>query len=393
MIHNKKSPHERKANARMNPAHLWMVAIGMVFLFVGCAKEPAVEMPTSGVTIQKEVFGALEDGRTADLYTLTNSSGMVVRITNYGGIVTSIHVPDKNGTIENVVLGFDNLDQYLGNHPYFGALIGRYGNRIAGGSFELNGTVYSLPQNDGNNQLHGGDGGYHSVLWDAAIVRGNELRLTYFSPDGDEGFPGNLQVRVTYSLTEDNQLRIDYEAETDKPTHVNLTNHAYFNLSGDHSTDILDHLLTIQADHYTPVNDQLIPTGEIAEVEGTSFDFRNPYAIGARIGDIPGGYDHNYVLKRYTEDMEKIAELLHPASGRKMSVYTTEPGLQFYSGNFLDGSLLGFDGVAYQKYAGLCLETQHFPDTPNQPHFPSTLLSPSETYRTSTVYSFSVESE
>lgn len=393
MIHNKKSPHERTANAPMNPAHHWMVAISMVFLLVGCAKEPSVEMSTSGVTIQKEVFGALEDGRTADLYTLTNSSGMVVRITNYGGIVTSIHVPDKNGIIENVVLGFDNLDQYLGNHPYFGALIGRYGNRISGGSFELDGTVYTLPVNDGNNQLHGGDGGYHSVLWDAAIVRGNELRLTYFSPDGDEGFPGNLQVSVTYSLTVDNQLRIDYEAETDKPTHVNLTNHAYFNLSGDHSTDILDHLLTIQADHYTPVNDQLIPTGEIAEVEGTSFDFRNPYAIGARIDDIPGGYDHNYVLKRYTEDMEKIAELLHPASGRKMSVYTTEPGLQFYSGNFLDGSLRGFDGVAYQKYAGLCLETQHFPDTPNQPHFPSTVLSPGETYRTSTVYSFSVESE
>ena len=231
------------------------------------------------------------------------------------------------------------------------------------------------------------------MLWDAEIINENQLKLTYFSPDGEEGFPGNLQVTVIYSLTPENELRIDYEAETDKTTHVNLTNHAYFNLSGDLSSDILDHLLSINADHYTPVNDQLIPTGEITEVTGTAFDFRNPYAIGARIGDIPGGYDHNYVLKRYSEDMEKIAELLHPATGRKMEVYTTEPGLQFYSGNFLDGSLRGFDGIQYQKYGGLCLETQHFPDTPNQPHFPSTILTPGEKYRTSTVYSFSVESE
>ncbi len=389
----KKEKSNTTASSRMSAWLLTPVYVVSLIILTGCTKEKPAVTPASDVTIEQVVFGGLEDGRTADLFTLTNSSGMIVRITNYGGIITSIHVPDKNGNSENVVLGFDNLDQYLDDHPYFGALIGRYGNRIAGGTFELDGNVYQLPVNDGNNQLHGGDGGYHSVLWDAEIINENQLKLTYFSPDGEEGFPGNLQVTVIYSLTPENELRIDYEAETDKTTHVNLTNHAYFNLSGDLSSDILDHLLSINADHYTPVNDQLIPTGEITEVTGTAFDFRNPYAIGARIGDIPGGYDHNYVLKRYSEDMEKIAELLHPATGRKMEVYTTEPGLQFYSGNFLDGSLRGFDGIQYQKYGGLCLETQHFPDTPNQPHFPSTILTPGEKYRTSTVYSFSVESE
>lgn len=389
----KKEKSNTTASSRMSAWLLTPVYVVSLIILTGCTKEKPAVTPASDVTIEQVVFGGLEDGRTADLFTLTNSSGMIVRITNYGGIITSIHVPDKNGNSENVVLGFDNLDQYLDDHPYFGALIGRYGNRIAGGTFELDGNVYQLPVNDGNNQLHGGDGGYHSVLWDAEIINENQLKLTYFSPDGEEGFPGNLQVTVIYSLTPENELRIDYEAETDKTTHVNLTNHAYFNLSGDLSSDILDHLLSINADHYTPVNDQLIPTGDIAEVTGTAFDFRNPYAIGARIGDIPGGYDHNYVLKRYSEDMEKIAELLHPATGRKMEVYTTEPGLQFYSGNFLDGSLRGFDGIQYQKYGGLCLETQHFPDTPNQPHFPSTILTPGEKYRTSTVYSFSVESE
>lgn len=335
-------------------------------------------------------FGTLEDGREARLYTLTNQNGMEVEITNYGGTVTSIKVPDAEGNFENVILGFDNVDGYVADNPFFGATIGRYGNRIAGGKFELNGEEYQLQINDGNNHLHGGEKGFYKVLWETEEVTENSLELSYLSKDGEQGYPGNLEVSVIFTVTDDNGLHIKYRANTDKATPVNLTNHSYFNLSGDPETRILDHELTIAADHYTPVNAELIPTGEIAPVEETAFDFTEPYAIGERIDEIEGGYDHNYVLSRSGEGMQTIATLFDPETKREMEVITTEPGIQFYSGNFLDGSLKAPDGTSFIQYSGLCLETQHYPDSPNQPDFPSTILEPGETYHTETTYRFSV---
>jgi len=337
-----------------------------------------------------ELFGTMEDGQDVQLVTLKNDNGIEVKITNYGGTVTSILAPDAEGNFENIVLGFDDLDKYLAGTPYFGALIGRYGNRIAEGKFTLDGEAYQLDVNDGENHLHGGVKGFDKVLWDIESVSANSLELSYLSEDGEMGYPGNLTVNMTYTLTADNELKMDYQATTDKATPVNLTNHSYFNLSGDPESRILDHELQIAADQYTPVNAQLIPTGEIAAVEGTPFDFTEPFEIGARIDDVQGGYDHNFVLDNSDGTMQSVATLFDPETKRELEVITEEPGLQFYSGNFLDGTLTGPDGAKFVQYSALCLETQHFPNSPNEADFPSTILEPGDTYKTSTIYKFSV---
>jgi aldose 1-epimerase len=393
---NKPSPQKSR-----RPLSIILLLTGILslgILFSGCSGKSGDEERTKSKAmeslteqIRKTPFGTMEDGREVYVYTLSNSAGMEVDIINYGAIVTSIRVPDREGNRENVVLGFDNLQQYLGPHPFFGAIVGRYANRIAEGRFTIDGRTYQLTLNDGNNHLHGGGEGFYTKFWDAELINGNTLQLSYVSSDGEEGYPGTLEVSMTYTLTEQNELIIGYEAVTDKATPVNLTSHGYFNLSGDLSGDILGHVLMLDADYYTPVNDQLIPTGEIAPVRGTAFDFTTPYPIGSRIHQIPGGYDHNYVLNPSQESMRFAGVLIHPESGRKMEIYTTKPGIQFYSGNFLDGSLHGFDGVAYNQYAGLCLETQYYPDSPNQPNFPSSILMPGETYRSKTIYKFSAE--
>jgi aldose 1-epimerase len=338
----------------------------------------------------------MPDGSTAKLFTLTNSRGIEARITNYGGIVVSLKTPDRDGNMAQVVLGFDTLDGYLGTHPYFGALIGRYGNRIANGKFTLGGTTYTLAANNGPNALHGGIKGFDKVLWNAELAAsGASLILTYVSQDGEEGYPGTLSTKVAYTLSDDNALRIDYEATTDKPTVVNLTNHSYFNLKDAGAGTILDHEIMIAASRYTPVDATLIPSGEIAPLEGTPFDFRTATAIGARIDaddeqiKFGLGYDHNFVLDRAGDGLVLAAKVHEPTTGRELEVHTTEPGVQFYTGNFLDGSVVGKGGVAYQKRTAFCLETQHFPDSPNHPNFPSTLLEPGQTYRSTTVYKFS----
>ncbi len=361
--------------------------------------EMAVWLPrVSGVQvregIQKEPFGV-------NLYTLTNRNGLRARITNYGGILVSLEVPDRDGNLGNVVLGFDTLRAYLNGHPYFGALIGRVGNRIAGGRFTLDGNEYILARNNGPNHLHGGIIGFDKVIWQAEQLDSSEgpaLKLTYLSRDQEEGYPGNLSVEVTYTLTNDDELRIDYTATTDSPTPVNLTQHSYFNLAGAGSGDILGHELMLNADNYLPVDDTLIPTGEIAPVAGTFMDFTNPTAIGARIDQIrgdhfAGGYDHCYVLNKDggMESPSLAARVFDPGSGRVMEIFTTEPGMQFYTGNFLNGSLTGPDGVIYHKHYGFCLEAQHYPDSVNQPDFPSTILRPGEVYRQTTIYRFLVK--
>jgi aldose 1-epimerase len=352
------------------------------------------------LSITEEPFGSAPDGKSIQLYTLTNAAGMKVQITNYGGIIKSLTVPDRNGVFADVVLGYDRLDQYVKSNPFFGALIGRYGNRIAAGKFSLNGETYTLAVNNGVNHLHGGIKGFDKVVWDAKTEQTEQavsLKLSYLSKDGEEGYPGNLHVQVTYSLTNDNELQISYQATTDKPTVCNLTNHSYFNLKDGGASPILDHVLQIDADRYTPVDATLIPTGDLVPVEGTPFDFRQPTAIGARINDDNeqlkngGGYDHNFVLNSKMGELRLAVTVTEPTMGRVMQVYTTEPGVQFYSGNFLDGSITGKKGIVYQKRSGLCLETQHFPDSPNQPDFPTTTLNPGETYQSKTVYKFSTE--
>ena len=342
-------------------------------------------------------FGKMTDGTEAQLFTLTNTHGLKATITNYGGTLTSLLVPDKNGRLSDVVLGFDNLSGYLSpeftkSNPYFGALIGRYGNRIAKGKFTVEGKQYTLATNNGENALHGGKKGYDRVLWQArpgTAADGQTLTLTYLSKDGEEGYPGNLNITVVYTLTNDDALRIDYTATTDKATPVNLTNHAYFNLGLGTAPDILGHEVVIPADRYTVVDAGLIPTGELRPVKGTPFDFTTPHRIGERIGQVPGGYDHNWVLNQ-TEGMHAAASVYEPTSGRTMEVTTTEPGLQFYTGNFLDGTLKGKGGTAYGRHAGFCLETQHFPDSPNQPRFPNTILKPGQALKSSSVYQFGV---
>jgi aldose 1-epimerase len=342
-----------------------------------------------------------------ELYTLTNPSGMVVKIMTYGGTLQSIEVPDRDGNLGNVTLGFDNIDQYVSESPYFGCITGRYANRIARGTFTLDGETYRLPLNNGENSLHGGNFGFDKRVWAAEEINEGDtvgLSLTYTSADGEEGYPGTLAVTVEYRLTPDNEIQMDYHAELtdDKPTVVNLTNHAYFNLAGEGNGDINGHLLMIDADNYTPVDATLIPTGEIAPVEGTPMDFRTPTAIGERARDasfdqlsptIGRGYDHNWVLNRELDDgqMFLAARVVEPESGRVLEVLTQEPGIQFYAGNFLDGTLVGTSGNAYRQGDGFALETQHYPDSPNQPDFPTTVLQPGEVYETSTIYKFDVE--
>lgn len=347
----------------------------------------------SNATIKQEAWGEA-DGKKVSLYTLTNNKGMEIKIANYGGTVTSWFAPDRNGNMADIVLGFDNLNDYLAGPPYFGALIGRYGNRIAKGTFTLDGATYTLATNNAPNHLHGGNKGFDKVVWDAEIdttQTPSVLRLSYLSKDGEEGYPGNLKAIVTYQLTDDNELVIHYEATTDKATPVNLTNHSYFNLTGDFNKTILDHTLMINADRYTPVDNTLIPTGELKAVTGTPFDFTKPEKIGSRIDQVPGGYDHNFVLTNQNGTLALAAVLYDSASGRKLETYTTEPGIQFYTGNFLDGSLKAPDGTPYNKHTGMCLETQHYPDSPNEPEFPSTILQPGATYSTTTKYKVTAE--
>ena len=368
-------------------------------------KSEEQQTETMKFSISEMPFGNL-DGEAITRYSLTNPSGMQVSIINYGGIVTDIITPDKNGNKGNVTLSFDSLSGYLqkGN-PYFGALIGRYGNRIANGKFTLDGKQYSLAGNNNGNSLHGGIKGFDKVVWKAEKLAGDSsLQLTYTSKDGEEGYPGNLSVKVIYKLTSDNALQIDYTATTDKATPVNLTNHAYFNLSAGKDSTILDHQLMINAAKFTEVNDNLIPTGKLPEVKNGPMDFNSPKIIGKDIQQVKGGYDHNWVLNKNGTDPdsylsadrqdreEKAATVYHAASGRLMEVWTTEPGIQFYSGNFLNGTLTNTSGgTKYIKHAGLCLETQHFPDSPNQSSFPTTILKPGETYRQLTIYKFSTK--
>jgi len=349
--------------------------------------------------IATDTFGKLGDGREVKIYTLTNSDGFSVKVTDFGAKLVEVSVPDKNGTLANVILGYDSLSQYIAGDPYFGSTVGRYANRIAKGKFTLNGKDYQLALNNGTNHLHGGPGGYHSVLWKSEVIEKNGIpavKFTYTSPDGEEGYPGNLDVEVTYSWSDSSELIIDYTATCDRDTYINLTNHALFNLRGAGSGDILDHELMLAADHYTPVDSTLIPTGQIAPVLNTPFDFNTPVAVGKRIGDSNGqliignGYDHNWVLKS-NRITNLAASLYEPISGRLMEIYTTEPGIQFYSGNFLDGSQLGHGKKSYNFRYGLALETQHFPDSPNQAGFPTTLLKKGEQYKQTTIYKFLVK--
>lgn len=344
--------------------------------------------------ISREALGATPEGVEVDAYTLVNKHGMKARIMTYGGIVLSLEVPDRDGQLEDVTLGFDSLDGYVAEHPYFGTIVGRYANRIKGGRFVLDGVEYVLAQNNGPNHLHGGIKGFDKAVWAAEPTTHDgapALRLRHVSPDGDEGYPGTLTTTVTYVLTDDNALEIHYEAETDRPTIVNLTQHAYFNLAGRRSETILDHEMQILASRYTPVDETLIPTGELRAVKDTPMDFTTPHRIGARIDQVEGGYDHNYVLDSGGGALALAARVHDPASGRVMEVHTTEPGLQFYTGNFLDGSIKGKGGRVYPKHAGFCLEAQVFPDSPNNPSFPSPVLRPGSKYTQTTVYRFLTE--
>jgi aldose 1-epimerase len=348
------------------------------------------------MSVKVEPFGKTQDGQQVEIVTLANSKGLTARIMNYGGIIVSFEAPDRDGKPADIVLGFDNLDGYLKTHPYFSALIGRYGNRIGGASFTLDGKEYKLAKNDGENTLHGGVKGFDKVVWkiEEASAKGSKavLKLSYLSKDGEEGYPGNLKCVMTYTLSADNKLEMKYEATTDKPTVVNLTNHAYWNLAGQGNGDILGHELMINADKYTAVAKGLIPTGEIPDVKGTPLDFTKPMTIGSRKSEVDiGGYDHNYVLNGKAGKMKLAARVYEPTSGRVMEVETTEPGVQLYSSNFLDGSLKGKQGKVYNKYGAFCLETQHYPDSPNKANFPTTVLRPGEKYETVTVHTFSTK--
>jgi aldose 1-epimerase len=353
---------------------------------------PQPRNAAAGVT--RTAFGNT-DGHAVDKFTLRNANGLEVDAISYGAIITSIRIPDRNGKFDDVVLGFDTLEPYTKPHPYFGAVVGRYGNRIAKGQFTLDGHTYKLATNNGPNHLHGGNRGFDKFVWDAQVVSGRTaVTFSRTSPDGEEGYPGALVARVTYELNDRNELAIRYQATTDKATPVNLTQHTYFNLAG--GGDILGHQMQISADRYTLVDSTLIPTGELASVERTPFDFRTPTAIGARIEQAHEqlknglGYDHNWVLNNSGPTLHPAARVVEPASGRTLEVTTTEPGVQFYSGNFLDGTLTGKGGRVYARRTGFCLETQHYPDSPNQPSFPSTIVKPGAEYRSQTVFRFGV---
>jgi len=380
----------------MNPTRATFPLILLAAGISACAPEEPVMMRS----VARAPFGAMLAGQPVELFTLTNPAGIEVRAISYGGIILSLKTPDRNGVPGDIVLGYDDLAGYLRETPYFGAIIGRYGNRIANGRFTLDGETHTLAQNNGPNHLHGGMVGFDKVVWAAEPFAGDTavgIVFTYTSPDGEEGYPGTLTARVTYTLTDGGALIFDYQATTNRPTPVNLTQHSYFNLAGDGSGDILGHELLIPASAYTPVDSTLIPTGEVAPVEGTPFDFRAPTAIGARIGaDDPqlrfgGGYDHNFALDRPAEGMAHAARVREPRSGRTLDIWTTEPGIQFYSGNFLDGTITGKGGHVYNHRNGFCLETQHYPDSPNQPGFPSTILRPGEEYTSRTMLVFGVE--
>ena len=350
-----------------------------------------------------QVYGTTKDGQTVYEYTLTNDNRMEVKVITYGGIITSIRVPDRYGTMKNVALGFENLEKYQDEHPYFGAIAGRYANRIANGKFTLDGVDYTLAQNDGKNSLHGGLKGFDKVVWTRESVQDGDsagVRLSYHSPDGEEGYPGDLDVIVTYWLTSENEIKISYELTAKARTVANVTNHSYFNLRGEGEGTIYGHILTLNADYYTPTDETQIPTGEIAPVDGTPFDFRQPKTIGSgQRSSNPQimaskGYDHNFILNReglYEGEIGFVARVYEPSTGRVMEVWTTEPGVQFYAGNFLESNLVGTSGRVYRQSDGLALETQHYPDSPNQPDFPSTVLQPDETYHSTTIYKFSTD--
>ncbi|MGD0539724.1 MAG: aldose epimerase family protein [Verrucomicrobiota bacterium] len=351
--------------------------------------------PTMKASVHKSEFGKLPDGTVIRQFTLTNARGVTAKVITYGAILTELDVPDRNGRAGDVVLGFDNLDQYLKGHPFFGSTVGRVANRIAKGKFMLDGRAYSLATNNGPNHLHGGIRGFDKVVWKATVLKpksGAAVKFTYTSRDGEEGYPGTLKATVVYTLTDENEIRLDYTATTDKATPVNLTNHSYWNLAL--GGDILDHQLLLNADRYTPVDDTLIPTGELAAVKGTVMDFTRLHPIRDRIGEltnVPSGYDHNYCINGGGGTLALAARLYEPKSGRVMEVLTTEPGVQFYTGNFLDGTLTGKRGITYQKHAALCLECDHYPDSINQPKFPSAVLRPGQTYRQTTDYKFSTK--
>jgi len=375
-----------------------ILAVGLTMVWSVWGENMSVK---GSASVTKQSFGQTPDGQAVDLYTLTNANGMEARIMTYGGILVSLKVPDRSGKLGDVVLGYDNLDGYTKNvgNPFFGALVGRYGNRIANGKFSLNGHEYTLAKNNGENTLHGGLKGFDKVVWKGEEVKNGSqvgVALTYLSKDGEEGFPGNLSVKVIYTLTNTNELRIDYSATTDKDTVVNLTHHSYFNLAGGGS--ILNDQLMINASRFTPVDQTLIPTGELRSVKGTPLDFMTPTVIGDRINDkdeqliFGKGYDHNWVLNKSASGMAVAAARVYdPTSGRVLEVFTKEPGIQFYTGNFLDGSITGKGGHVYQQRTGLCLETQHFPDSPNKPSFPSTTLKPGMKYSTTTIYKFTTK--
>jgi len=343
-------------------------------------------------SITEKPFGNYYNAPVTE-YTLTNSSGMQASILNYGGTITKLMVPDRNGKMGDVVLGFETFGGYMQKKdPYIGALVGRYANRIANAKFTMDGKTYKLAPNNFGNSLHGGNVGFDKVIWNTEKIGDSSLKLTYQSKDGEEGYPGNLNIQVIYILGADNSLKIDYTATTDQATPVNLTNHSYFNLSAGKDSTVLDHVLKLDADKYTPVNDQLIPTGQIANVKGTPLDFTTPKAIGKDIGSVKGGFDHNWILNKKGNEIQEAATVYDPGSGRYMEVLTTQPGIQFYSGNFLNGDLqLTKEGQIYIPHSGLCLETQHYPDSPNEPSFPNTILRPGETYKQTTVYKFSVK--
>jgi aldose 1-epimerase len=372
---------------------------GLGIVILGLALVQPADVHAQGRTVTTD-WGRTADGTAVELYTLTNAGGASVTIATWGATVVSITVPDRAGRPGDVLLGFDTLAPYLQPHPFFGSVVGRYGNRIGNARFTLDGQTYTLAKNNGEHSLHGGRRGFDKHVWKARTVPsagGQALELVHVSPDGDEGYPGTLTATVVYTWTNDNALRIDYTARTDKPTVVNLTNHAYFNLSAGAAPSILDHRLELAADRFTPVDEGLIPTGELRPVEGTPFDFRTPRRIGDGIDAddqqirFGGGYDHNFVLNGQMGTLRRAAHVTDPASGRTMEVLTTEPGVQFYTGNFLDGTITGKGGRIYARRSGFCLETQHFPDSPNKPDFPSVVLRPGETYRTTTVYTFGVE--
>jgi aldose 1-epimerase len=371
-------------------AILFCIAVG------GAPFARASAKPNSGV--QQQPFGT-QGGKAVTLYKLTNANGVEVDAMNYGGIIVSIRVPDRKGQFADIVLGHETLDGYVPNPPYIGAVVGRYANRIANGTFALDGKTYTLPKNDGPNTLHGGvDKTFNKMVWDGEALKGKTgVAFTYLSKDGDDGFPGNMKVKVTYTLTDTNELVIDYEATTDKTTVVNLSQHSYFNLAGEGTSDILNHEVMINADRFTPVDKNLIPTGELRPVKGTPLDFTTSTRVGARIDDsseqiaLGHGYDHNWVINRKGDGLTLAARVYEPTSGRVLEVSTTQPGVQFYTGNFLDGTVTGKQGHVYKRRYGLCLETQHFPDSPNHPDFPSTTLKPGETFKSQTVLKFSAK--